>query len=112
VKFDEYIENNRLRRFIDPAMYHFIFCTQRWSKYAESIYSCEGHRNGEPAWIKFEVKQQKWWNNFKLKIECLEFCEVKNDTLYVYHKLKQDLFFKLLKILNVGDQLCRTIKLK
>ena len=93
-------------------MYNFLFIANiKWKPYVESIYSCEGHKSGSPAYIKFKIKKEKWWSNFKNHIK-YSFCKFKDDVLYVYHTDKHDLFRKLNLVLKKGNWLCKTIKLK
>jgi hypothetical protein len=111
--FKEYIENNRTSKNIDPVVCNFLFSAERWAKYILTTFSCQGHRKKEPAWVRFEIRSQQWWENFKNELERrFSFCEIKDDYLYVYHRNKHELFGKFGLIVQIGDRLCQSKKRK
>ena len=106
--FEDYIENGRLCRNIDPAIYNFLFTIKNWIPYVRSIFSCQGHRRGEPAWFRFEIVDNDWWVDFTNRIEkAFSFAEIDKNTLQVYHKDKTDLFYKMIQLKSLGDRICR-----
>lgn len=91
----------------------FLFRSEKWIENVNTTYSCQGHRKKEPAWVRFEIRNQQWWENFKNELERrFSFCEIKNDYLYVYHRNKHELFEKLDQVVKIGDRLCQTRMIK
>lgn len=87
---------------IDPAMYNFlVWFYQKFGKTkAKTLFSCEGHRPQEPAWIRFEIVDKEWFD--KVCEHLPKYCKVKDDMLQIHYKSKvPDLFRKLEKLKTV-----------
>ena len=77
---------------IDPCVFNFLCNLIQIRSKATTVFSCQGHRKGEPAWVQFDIHNKHWWSALKLP----DFCKVDGETVYVYHKNKYpDLFRKL-----------------
>jgi len=111
LQFNDYIEIDRLCRCVDPMMFHALFIiNDEWSDYVETIFSCQGHDKGEPAWIKFRIKSQLWWDEFATNLSRHASFEIVGDTLNIFHGGKKQLFNLLQEAVSIGGDVCQVLK--
>ena len=111
MQFSSYVEIDRLCRCIDPVLFYALFIiNDEWSEYVETIFSCQGHDKGEPAWIKFRIKNQQWWDEFATNLSRNASFEIVGDTLNIFHSGKKQLIKLLHEAVSIGGNVCQMLR--
>ena len=94
--FEKTINSPRLIRTVDPAMYRILCECLKYKNKFRTIFSCQGHIYGDPAWIKVEFIDKKFYEVLKHHISSIKYFKIDPDTIYVFHRNKYpDLYQKL-----------------
>lgn len=102
--FQDLANAPRAARTIDPAVYEFLAFLYDHRGKILPVFSCQGHRQGEPAWVSFEVKDEVWF--CKLVKALPPYCRFDGETLNIFHKNKfPDLRNKLIELQGIIDSL-------